>query len=170
MADQANSVTVKAKRPSWFILLLTLSLLPILIWPLIFFGSIFLFDNPKNINNTYLSFLAINSYPVGLIILGVVAHKIYPKRKKLAVVLLTIPILLFVFFFNFICSSSAIVNGPTLKWKNKKVKQYDNSVWNKMREVQEKKNNNLRATLQNNCGCFSGVAKFAIFNKLNLGW
>ena len=88
-------MAVKTRRPSWFILLLIVSLLPIILWPLIWFGSVFLFDNPKDINDTFLLFFAVNSYPFVLIINAIVGYRIYPKRKKLAVGLLIIPILLF---------------------------------------------------------------------------
>jgi len=50
------------KEPRWFVFLNKLTLLPIVLWPFVFFTSIFIFDNPSNMGKAYLLFFGLNSY------------------------------------------------------------------------------------------------------------
>lgn len=51
------------KTPIWFKLINLLFLLPIAFWPIVFFGSVFMFDNPNNnFFLMFLLFLLINGY------------------------------------------------------------------------------------------------------------
>jgi len=79
----------------WFVWLNRLALLPILAWPLLFFGSIFLFDNPTLTATAYLTFFLILCYPIILFILIMWSFKLYNRNKYLAAL---IPILIIVLF------------------------------------------------------------------------
>ena len=59
-----------------------LGLLPIVFAPLVFFGSIFIFDNPGNYALALLLFLAVNSYSVVLIFMMVLSTKVYLKTHS----------------------------------------------------------------------------------------
>lgn len=69
-----------------------LCLLPIILWPIIFFGTIFMFDDPNN-NQTlmFLVFLGINAYPLYLIGLVVFSNRLYNKSILFASLILLIP-------------------------------------------------------------------------------
>ena len=92
-------------KPFWFKVLLNLSLTPILIWPFVFYGSIFIFDHPSSTANEvllYLIFFGVNSYPLLLIINKRFCNKSFHKRKILSITLLVIPILLLIVFLSLI--------------------------------------------------------------------
>jgi hypothetical protein len=82
----------------WSIRILNYStLLIILIWPLIFFGSIFIFDNPKNLFLTFLIFILINSYPFMIFGLIIMSFKLF---KKCPLISIFIPITLLLGFIS----------------------------------------------------------------------
>jgi len=82
MKNQTMPIIFNRTDLPWSIRILNYStLLIIFIWPLTFFGSIFIFDNPKNLLLTWLLFILINSYPfmiIGLILLSFKLFKKYP--------------------------------------------------------------------------------------------
>jgi hypothetical protein len=80
----------RANYPKWFSRLNAISLLPIVLWPLFFMGSIFLFDHPENIFYTFCVFILINCYPLLFLALSVVSYRLFMKRKLIGV---AIPIL-----------------------------------------------------------------------------
>ena len=60
-------------------------LLPILFWPLVFFGSIFFFDDPNaNISMVWALFIGVNLYPLYLIIFFELNARLYKKVKIFA--------------------------------------------------------------------------------------
>ena len=69
--------------PLWFKLLNLSILLPIIIWPFILFGSIFIFDNPENFALALLLFLGIIAYPVYLLVIAELNARLYLKFKIL---------------------------------------------------------------------------------------
>ena len=75
------------KLPKRFKAINCFILLPILLWPLIFFGSIFIFDNPKNMNQAYGLFFLINSYPIFLLILFEANARIYKRLKNVGYII-----------------------------------------------------------------------------------
>jgi len=85
--------------PLWIRRLNYFALSPILLWPLIFYGTIFLFDNPKNILQTVFLFLAVNSYPLLLGGIVLLSYNLFPRNKFLAALLPLIPICLLLCFF-----------------------------------------------------------------------
>jgi len=81
------------KVKSW--ILRIICLLPILFWPIIFYGTIFIFDDPSaNHNHQLAAFYGINSYPIFIIILLLIANKLYKKKNKLSIALYFLPITL----------------------------------------------------------------------------
>ena len=71
----SKEIPKRFKIVNWFILL------PIILWPLVFFGSIFIFDNPKSITLAYILFILINSYPIFLFLLFEFNARIYQNNK-----------------------------------------------------------------------------------------
>lgn len=81
--------------PKWFKYLNLSILLPILFWPLIFYTTIFFFDNPKNLGQTYLLFFVVNAYPIYLVIIAFFNSILFQRNKLIgyilpAVILLTL--------------------------------------------------------------------------------
>ena len=76
-----------ADIPLWFKILNLVILVPVLLCPFVFFTTIFFFDNPKNLFLTFLLFIAVNAYPVYLVLLAYGNYKLFRKRKLLALVL-----------------------------------------------------------------------------------
>jgi len=75
------------KNPIWFNILNLAILLPILIWPFIFYTTIFFFDNPKNLGLTYLLFFVVNAYPIYLLIIAFFNSKLFIQNRTLGVIL-----------------------------------------------------------------------------------
>ena len=67
--------------PKWFKLLNLSILLPILLYPLVFYTTIFFFDNPKNLGLTNLLFFAVNAYPLYLVIITYLNSLLFQKNK-----------------------------------------------------------------------------------------
>ncbi len=87
---------MNAKKHISFIVLRIISLLPILAWPFVFFGSIFMFDDPNaNLNLRWLLFILINGYPVILILNLLLANWCYNRNLYVSYALVSWPILLF---------------------------------------------------------------------------
>lgn len=86
---------MKNKTATYKVLLI-LSLSPILIWPLIFYGTLFLFDDPNaNPHTQSILFYGINSYPIVLIVNTLISYKLCNKKEAVATWLTVWPILLF---------------------------------------------------------------------------
>ena len=85
----------------WSIRILNYStLMIILIWPLIFFGSIFMFDNPKNLFLTFLLFILINSYPFIIIGLIFISFKLFKKQPFISIFIPTTLLLGFIYLLS----------------------------------------------------------------------
>jgi len=61
------------------------TLLIILIWPLVFLGSIFLFDNPDFLFLTFLIVILINSYPLIIFGLIILSFKLFKKHPLISI-------------------------------------------------------------------------------------
>ncbi|PWJ29985.1 hypothetical protein BC781_1302 [Sediminitomix flava] len=85
--------------PIWFFVFNYLTLISILAWPFILFGSIFIFDNPPNLFVGILFFLLINSYPLIQLGLIVLSFWLYEDYKMIAIL---IPILVYGFVLRFV--------------------------------------------------------------------
>jgi uncharacterized membrane protein (DUF485 family) len=75
------------KLPKWFKVLNLSLLLPIILWPIILFSTIFFFDNPSNILIPIFLFFLVNAYPLYLFILAWLNTKLFTRQKLLGVLL-----------------------------------------------------------------------------------
>src|SRR5580704_11192071 len=73
--------------PTWFKFLNLCILLPTLLWPLIFYSTIFFFDNSYNLGQTYLLFFLVNTYPFYLAILAYLNSLLFQKNKVIGSIL-----------------------------------------------------------------------------------
>ena len=97
--DSFAKVDFKRKDlPVWIRRLNYVALSPILLWPLVFFGTIFFFDNPENILQTILLFIAVNSYPFLLGGIVLLSFKLFNKNKFISTLLPLVPIGFFIYF------------------------------------------------------------------------
>lgn len=71
----SKELNKKFKWINWIILM------PILLWPIVFFGSIFIFDNPKVVWKAFGLFFLVNSYPLYLLILFELNARIYKRFR-----------------------------------------------------------------------------------------
>jgi len=86
MANQTLPIIFNRSDLPWSIRILNYStLLIILIWPLIFYVSIFIFDNPENELLAWSIFLLINSYPFMIIGLIILSFKLFEKYTLISI-------------------------------------------------------------------------------------
>lgn len=84
----SKEISKSFKWINWFILL------PILLWPLIFFGSVFFFDDPHaNLIFVWILFISVNLYPLFLFGLFELNARLYRKSKTIGYI---IPVLVLV--------------------------------------------------------------------------
>lgn len=100
-----NSQNIKQKNPAWFRLLNLTFLLPCIVWPFVFFATIFFFDNPKSLLMTFLLFIAVNAYPLYLIGILWLNARLFKRNKLIASIL---PI---AFGLTFILTAIQFVGG-----------------------------------------------------------
>lgn len=86
-----KSIAGDQELPSWFIIILGLGLLPILAWPIVVFGSIFLLDNPKNPELTLLYVILMDIYPLYLIGNMLLAIKGFKQSKVFGLLISVLP-------------------------------------------------------------------------------
>ena len=75
------------KLPIGFKLVNLIILIPALLWPLIFFVSIFMFDNPSNFVITIIIFFVINAYPLYLLVLLELNARVFIRWGKVGYIL-----------------------------------------------------------------------------------
>ena len=96
----------KQKAPVWFRLLNLTFLLPCVLWPLVFFATIFFFDDPKSFFLTALLFIAVNAYPLYLIGILLLNARLFRRNRIIATAL---PVL---FSSAFIAAAFHFIGGP----------------------------------------------------------
>ena len=92
-----NYVFKQNELPSWIIYLNLGSLAGILAWPLVFFGSIFMFDNPPDGEPVDLYFILINSYPFLLILMTFCSYKLFTVSRIISALLPVTSLLFYLF-------------------------------------------------------------------------
>jgi len=92
-----NYVFKQGELPSWIIYLNLGSLAGILAWPLVFFGSMFMFDNPSDEENTFSHFILLNCYPLLLILITFCSYKLFKVNRIISVLLPAISIVFYLF-------------------------------------------------------------------------
>lgn len=94
--DNVNEgIATKSKKPYWYKIIKILSIMPIFLWPILFFGSIFFLDNPNTTRYNELLFCGFNSLPIVFIALLYFSSRIFSKHKVLSIILLVIPFIVF---------------------------------------------------------------------------
>ncbi len=88
--------------PRWYTAFLTISLLPILAWPLVALSSIFLFDS-GNVAKTMPIAIALDCYPLYIIGLRKLSLLAFKKSQALAAVIASIPLVPAAFFLWEFC-------------------------------------------------------------------
>ena len=97
------------KSPIWFKIVNLTFLIPIIFWPIVFFASIFLFDNPSNFFLTLILFLIIIAYPLYLLILVILNARLFRINRLIATIFpLTFSSMIIVFALNFLGGPSVI--------------------------------------------------------------
>jgi hypothetical protein len=79
--------------PQWILNLNYACLSAIIVWPFVFYGSIFMFDNPKNPGLTFIWFILINSYPILLLVFTYISFKTFQYSKVISMLIPTILLL-----------------------------------------------------------------------------
>ena len=86
MANKTLPIIFNRSDLPWSIRILNYSTLSIiLIWPLVFFISAFMFDDPKNELLAWFIFLLINSYPFIIIGLIILSFKLFEKYTLISI-------------------------------------------------------------------------------------
>lgn len=102
MRKRIDALVQKHNLPDWFVKVNYWGLLPIVLWPLVFFVTIFLFDNPKNEMATFGLFLLINSYPFLLIGNLLLSFKLFSVARPLSILLPLIPLAAFAYLIIYV--------------------------------------------------------------------
>lgn len=93
--ENKQKANCKTAKPYWYKILMIFGVLPILLWPLYFYMSVFIFDNPTNMKTAKLVFYSFNSLPLVFIALLIISSKIFNRNKILSIIFLLIPLLTF---------------------------------------------------------------------------
>jgi hypothetical protein len=96
-----------SQLPSWFKVLNSIILLPILLWPFVLYISIFIFDNPQSLALAYSIFFAINAYPIYIIIIAELNSRLYLKNRILSLILPTLFLISIIFSVLYIANAMA---------------------------------------------------------------
>ena len=94
-----NYVFKQDQLPPWIIYLNLGSLAGILAWPLVSFGSLFMFDNPGDDVPVYLYFILINCYPFLLILMTFCSYKLFKVNRVISALLPAASLLFYLFLF-----------------------------------------------------------------------
>jgi hypothetical protein len=98
MLQKIKTLLIPIGVPIWLVIFNYLTLIPIIVWPFVLYISIFMFDNPENLSLTFLFFILINSYPIVLIGSMILSFKLFKTTKKVAILLPSFLILIFICF------------------------------------------------------------------------
>ena len=77
----------KDELPKWFRITTRLMLSPVILYPLMLFSSIFLFDSPSSGAWNYFEFFVIILYPLILFCLFNLSRFLYFKKKSVAIII-----------------------------------------------------------------------------------
>lgn len=124
--------------PKWFKILNSCILLPILLWPFVFYTTIFLFDNPKNMGQTYLVFFAINAYPIYLVIITYLNSLLFQKNKILGSILPSTVLLTLVLSVAYLAFEMSQAASRNMKRDNERRKQGYIGVSNDYKIIDDK--------------------------------
>lgn len=83
--SQRKETSSRLKVPWWMILIVTVSILPVLIWPVYMTDFDFIADDTHE-NYLLLAYL----FPIYIVLCGFLAYKCYPVRKEITYILLVL--------------------------------------------------------------------------------
>jgi hypothetical protein len=82
--------------PNWFVSLNKISLSGMIAWPVIFFVSLFMFDDPNaNMRERTIYWVLLNCYPLALLLMSWLSLKTYRVNPVLAAIFPAIPVLVY---------------------------------------------------------------------------
>ena len=113
--------------PIWFHIINLVILVPCLLWPFVFFLTLFLFDKTDDINHTYYIFILINSYPIYLIFLVFINLRLFKINKFIGLIL---PTIAFISLFIGIGYYYYLQNNKMQELKEKTILAIENGVYN----------------------------------------
>ncbi len=90
--------------PTWLLVIAMLVSSTILLWPFIFFMSIFMFDAPGSLFPRILYFVVINLYPLILIGNCYLGFHCYRKSKLFGLLVLLLPLIFYLFVLDYFFS------------------------------------------------------------------
>jgi hypothetical protein len=109
--------------PKWFRVLNMCLFLPALLWPIVFYTTAFLFDNPKSLALAYLVFFGVNAYPVYLIVIAYLNILLFKKNIIIGSILPTIMLLILVSGVAYIVTGMTQNYSQSLKRENDRRRQ-----------------------------------------------
>ena len=89
--------------PRWYSALLTVSLLPILAWPMVALSSVFLFDS-GNVAKAMPLVIAMDIYPLYIIVLRKLSLLVFKKSHAIAAIIAALPLVPVAFILWELCS------------------------------------------------------------------
>ena len=98
----------RKQYPDWFSRLNILSILPVFLWPCVFYGSLFLFDNPSNMGSAFLKFILVNIYPIVILTLSRLSYMLFRKARTIAVIIPALLVATWAVLLFFVLTSPAI--------------------------------------------------------------
>jgi hypothetical protein len=100
----------KTMYPVWFRIINLTILIPVIFWPVVLFGSIFIFDNPGNFFLTLLLFVLILAYPIYLFFLLKLNKRLFRFNRLIATLFpLIFSSVIVIYMLNFLGGPSAII-------------------------------------------------------------
>jgi hypothetical protein len=90
----SEDIIKKGGLPRWIVVWNYIGIIPtLIIWPVMLFVSIFMFDNPSNFTGATSQFIAVNSYPILMLLNMRLSLKIYKVTRPLSIFLPLIPLI-----------------------------------------------------------------------------
>jgi len=76
---KAGALFSTVGMPRWYAQLTAFMLLPIALWPFVFYDSVFIFDDPNNLLKAFGLFIIVNCYPLFLAGLVILSRRLFFK-------------------------------------------------------------------------------------------
>jgi hypothetical protein len=92
-----NYVFKQQDLPKWIVNLNYGSLIGVAACPFVFYGSMFMFDNPKEEDPTFLYFVLLNCYSFFLILITFCSFKIFKLSPIISAILPSLVIIFYIF-------------------------------------------------------------------------
>lgn len=128
--------------PIWFRILNSIILLPMLLWPFVFYITVFFFDHPDHSVIALLLFIVVNIYPLYLVLLAYLNTLLFKSNKVLGIILPSAVFILLIYgVIAYIITTRNIISKSIERENDRKGKGYigasddykikNNQVYNK---------------------------------------